>query len=131
MDGPDLEIHGLDRAKRPLNAAQGLVIAHGVVSVHGALGDTCADDVDAIESGFGSDVALEHREVEALIRDSNLEVLGELAFVYRLADPHPDDSSPLQIAARDHSTPLFKLTLRRRDQRLPLAQQPSKACSRS
>jgi hypothetical protein len=48
VDGPGLEIYGLERAKRPFDRAQCLVVAHGIAAAHRPLGNAGTDDIDAI-----------------------------------------------------------------------------------
>src|SRR6516162_3730876 len=120
MDGPDLEIHGLERAERPFHRAQSLVVPHGIAAVHRSLGDARTDDIDAIERRFGSNLFAQQRELEAVIGDGELEVLGHLVLVDDLSNSHPDLATPLELAACNHVVHLLKLLSGRRNQRVSL-----------
>src|SRR5499426_2275951 len=97
MDGPDLEIHGLERPKRPFHGAQSLVVAHDITAAHRPLGDARADNIDAIERCFGSNLAATQSEVEAVIRDGKFEVLGDLVLIHHFSNPHPDLTTHLEL----------------------------------
>src|SRR5215468_1865570 len=92
---PDLEIHGLERAKRPFDGGQSLVVAHGIAAAYRPLGHTRTDDIDAVERRLGSNLFATQREVETFVRDGELEVLGDLVLVPDFAQPHPDLAGPL------------------------------------
>src|SRR5262245_24847730 len=109
VDGPDLEIHGLERAKRPFDRAQSLVVAHGITAAHRPLSNTRTDDIDAVEPHLGSNLLATQREIEAFIRDGELEVLGDLVLVHHLARPHPNGAAPLELATRNHFAHLLEL----------------------
>src|SRR5262245_27364889 len=74
MDGPDLEIHGLERAKRPFHRAQSLVVAHDITAAHRPLGDARTDNIDAIERRFGSNLTATKSEVEARSEEHTSEL---------------------------------------------------------
>src|SRR5262245_20421690 len=120
MDGPDFEIQGLERAKRPFDRAQRLVVAHNIAAAHRLLGDAGTDDINAIECRFGSHLFAQHRELEAVMRDGELELLAHLVLVDDLSNPHPDLSTPLELATRNHIAHLLKLLSGCRKQRFSL-----------
>src|SRR5262245_28231152 len=120
VDGPYLEIHRLERTKRPLDSAQCLVVAHGIGAVHRALGDTRTNDIDAIEGCFGGDFLLPQRELEFCLRNSELEVLGDLVLVDDFSNPHPDLTASLELATRNNLAHLIEFLSSRCNQRLSL-----------
>ena len=120
MDGPDLEIHGLERAERPFHRAQSLVVAHGIAAAHRPLEDARTDDIDAIERRFGSNLFAQQREFEAVIRAGEIEVLGHLVFVDDFSNSHPNLATPLEPATCNHVVHLLKLLGGRCNQRFSL-----------
>jgi hypothetical protein len=80
-DRADLEIGGLDRAERPLDAAQDLVCFDGGSIVEQLGRQAGAHDVDTVEGGFLGDGVGLAAELEAGLPDGQLEVLGHLVAV--------------------------------------------------
>src|SRR5262249_38254648 len=78
------------------------------------------DDIDAVERRLGSNLLATQREIEAFIRDGELEVLRDLVLVHHLARPHPNGAASLELATRNHFAHLLELLGGRRNQRLSL-----------
>src|SRR3972149_1735161 len=64
VNGPELEVHGLERAKRALHLAESLVAANRIVRAHPILGKAGADHVDAVEYGLSGNLVPVDCEVE-------------------------------------------------------------------
>ena len=76
VDGPDLEVDGLERAKRALDLGESLIAAHGLLGGYPLLGETRAEDIDPIKCRLGGDSVRVDVEVEASIFDGEPHVLG-------------------------------------------------------
>ena len=78
MDGADLEIDRLHRAKGALDLRQGFVMAHTTRAIQALWADRGADDINAIEGRLRGNGVLLAGEGERRVGDGEGEVLGHL-----------------------------------------------------
>ena len=90
VDGPDLEVDGLQAAEGALDRAQALVGADGFRGVERTGGQAGADDVQAVQGRFGGDGIGFAAVAERGVGDLDVEVLGHLVAADDLADPQGD-----------------------------------------
>ena len=91
VDGPDLQIHGLETAEGAFHTTEPLVGAHRAGAIEVAGRQTGADHVEAVEPGLGGDggfIALP--DEDTILVDEPREVLRHLVFADDLADPLTD-----------------------------------------
>ena len=99
VDGADMQIERFHGAERPFDFGKSLVAAHRLGRVHLLLGHAGADDVDAIERGFGGDRGDVAGELQIVVGDGELEVLGDLAPAKHGSDGQADPvSAPKRLA---------------------------------
>ena len=103
VDRTHLQVDGLERAERPLDVGQRLVVAHARRARPSAFAATGADDVDAVERGLGGDLSVRSDLIlEGGVADAQLEVLGDLVLVEHLARPARRSQLPARAAPRAH-----------------------------
>ena len=94
VDRPQVQVDRLQGAEVPLDNREALVGRDEVPGASRARPGVhaCADDIDAVERGLGVDpFSLAARKAEAVVSDHDLEVLGHLVAVDKLAtDANPD-----------------------------------------
>ena len=90
VDRAHLQVDRLERAKRPLDVGQRLVVAHAVGRIHLRRAQRGADDVDAVQRCLGGDGLELARTGERVLPDRQLEVLGHLVLVDDLAHAQAD-----------------------------------------
>jgi hypothetical protein len=95
-----------------------------VGGAHLLLGKAGANHIDSFWGGLGGDLGLQYLEVEALLLDAELEVLGDLVFVDDSADTHADLPLALQSAGIHARAYLLQLLLRSFKQREALVLAP-------
>ena len=89
-----MQVHALERAEGALHFGQAFVIQDGGFGAHLGLGGGRADDIEAVERGFGGDALFIDAESERRILDIEIEVLGHLVFADDLADADADLIAP-------------------------------------
>src|SRR5512133_2483844 len=107
-DGPQVQVVLAD-TEVLLHIGQVLVGGHGGGCVKSGRGDGGADDVDAVEGGFGADGCLVALPGEGCLADAGDEVLGDLALADYLAHAHPDRGSVFEVAGFHHGLDLGEL----------------------
>jgi hypothetical protein len=101
VDGPDAHVDGFEGEECALDLGQGLVGAHAVWGGEALRGQGCADDVDAVERGFGGDLVGDLGEAEGVVLDVELEVLGDLVLIDDPADSEGDLGASGEAAGFD------------------------------
>ena len=96
MDRPHLDVDGLEAAEGALGVRELLVGLDSGGGVEGRGLEAGAQHIDAVERGFGIDLRGVARKRHVVIRDGDVEVLGDFVLVDHGADRKPD----LVLAAR-------------------------------
>ena len=90
MDGPDFEIDGLEAAEGALDAGEVFIGPDGRGGVERFGLEVGAQDIDAVEHGFGVDLFGLARERQIVVGDGDGEVLGHLVVIDHGADRECD-----------------------------------------
>ena len=98
IDGPYLQVDGLEAAERPLDCAQPLVGTHGLLGIKLGRGHARAHDVQPVEGGLGGDGLGVATVGERGLGDVEHEVLGHLVLRNDLADAKRDRLLALEPA---------------------------------
>ena len=123
VDGPDLEIDGLERAKGPLDLGELLVGQHGLICSHDLLGHRGANHIDAIHGGVTVQGVVISHESQAVVTDVNPEILPNLEPGKHGASPEADLALAFQwlLLAGAGIRYLLQGRFRELEQGLPLA----------
>jgi hypothetical protein len=90
VDRAQVQVVGLDRAEVAFEVGEVFVGGDGGGRVEAGGGHAGADDVDAIQRGFGGDLGLAAADSQGGVGDRGVEVFGHFEFVDRLAEFDPD-----------------------------------------
>src|SRR5664279_3845629 len=103
MDGAHVEVGRFHVPEVAFDVAQVFVGVHDCGRFQGAGGQAGADDVDAVQAGFGVDLVLSAGDGEGGVGDGDVEVFGHLVFADDLADPDADRVGAGQAPGRHGS----------------------------
>lgn len=87
MNGPDLEVHGLEASEGTLDPTEAFVGVHRPLGIELVFMQAGAHDVEAVEGGLAGDGLGGSSVAEGVVADVEVEVLGHLVLVDDPAHP--------------------------------------------
>ena len=103
------QIDRFEGAEGALDVAENLGAGDGLISVHARVRQAGPYDIDAIEGSLGIDFVLVNPEVECVLTDVELKVLGDFVFVDDFANPNADFIPTPELALPDPFAELVEL----------------------
>src|SRR5258706_10707473 len=109
MDGADAQVDGFQDSKGAFRWGERLVATHTVWRGQVCGGQRRADDIDAVERGFGGDFVEDAAEGESGVGDVEREVLGDFVLVDDFTDGQGDPVLAGEAAGRDPGPDLHEV----------------------